>query len=195
MSKYIVLRDRRVKVGGVPARPGLTIINTSETEPLSRAFSAIRAATRRGPAKALFIVCHGAGRTSHDDKISIEGGGSGLQLGADCVFNSNVVRWTAIAGAVEEIVVYACRAAVTLPGREGTGSDGKYMMGALALHTKATVYAADQIQIYHPAGGTEHGRFKMGAWEGQVWEFPPSGAGPSHARAMPKSIDSVFKGH
>lgn len=115
----------------------------------------------------------------------------GMQLGAEGVFHNNVSRWTAIAGTVKRIVVYACSAAATRPDNRGTTADGKYLMGALAIHTGAFVYAADQNQSYDTIG--KHGRFYMRDWEGQVWEFPPSGAGPKQTTLVP-SIDGVFDG-
>lgn len=53
---------------------------------------------------------------------------------------------TAIRNKVQNIVVYACAAANTERNNEGTTSDGRYLMGALAIHTNASVFAADRIQ-------------------------------------------------
>lgn len=59
MAGYFALRDRRLS-GGVPARAGLTIINTNGSTPLGNAFAQINAAARNsGKISALFILCHG----------------------------------------------------------------------------------------------------------------------------------------
>jgi hypothetical protein len=61
----------------------------------------------------------------------------------------NVAMWTAIHRKVEHIIVYSCGAANTERRNQGTRADGRYLMGALAIHTNANVYAADRIQWYH----------------------------------------------
>jgi hypothetical protein len=71
-----------------------------------------------------------------------------------------------------------CAAANTESGNEGTRADGRYLTGALAIHTGASVYAADRIQWYHTHQGTATGRFDFGQWEGQLLHFPPSGGTP-----------------
>jgi hypothetical protein len=89
----------------------------------------------------------------------------------------------AIKGTAETIVVYARGVADTQSGNRGTSADGQYLMGALAIHTQATVYAADRIQWY-TAGKDGTGPFNFGRWEGTLWKFSPSG---TSAPAMGKA--------
>lgn len=118
----------------------------------------------------------------------------GLQLGKDGLNHGNVSLWAAIRNRVREIVVYSCAAANTEPGNEYTKADGRYLMGALAIHTRATVYAADRIQWYATYRNLQNGRFDWGAWEGLLWRFPPSGGGPSLVPKAPIELSEVFSG-
>jgi hypothetical protein len=108
------------------------------------------------------------------------------------VLHGNVAMWTAIKSKCDNIVVYACGAGDTQSGNEGTSADGEYLMGALALHTKANVYAADKIQWYNGGGGSSPINF--GDWEGQVKWFPPSGEKPRAVSGPLVEISQVFNG-
>jgi hypothetical protein len=116
----------------------------------------------------------------------MDAGGMGLQLGREALLHTNVSRWKAVAGACRNIVVYACAAANTEAGNEGSLADGKYLMGALAIHANATVYAADRIQWYDPK------KMDFGKWEGNLWAFTPSGTPASMANAAPTEISAVL---
>lgn len=194
MSRYLALRDRRLQ-GGVPARSGLSIVNADASTSLSSVFGQIKGAL--GPHEkfsAMFILCHGfAGRNARA-RVSMDAGGEGLQLGAENVVHSNVSRWAAIAGKVDNIVVYSCAAGNTERGNEGTTADGRYLMGALAIHTGATVYAADRIQWYGTYNGLANGRFEFDEWEGQLWQFPPNGNPPSVVAGAPVEFSDVMSG-
>ncbi len=183
--RYLALRDRRLQ-GGVPARPRLYIINTNESTPLAAVFREIKATVRAaGKFHTMFVLCHGYAGENVRAQVSMDAGGMGLQLGKEDVLHSNVDRWAAIKNLVENIVVYSCAAANTERGNEGTTADGRYLMGALAIHTNANVFAADRIQWFNTWQGKANGAFDFGAWEGQLWYFPPSGVPPTKISGGP----------
>lgn len=194
MGIYVAVRDRRLG-GGVPARSNLRIVNTSATTPLGQAFVAINSAARGGAkVRTVFILCHGYAGTNDAAGMCLDAGGMGLQLGRENVLHENVSMWTAIRNKVEEIVVYSCAAGNTEAGNEGTRADGRYLMGALALHTNASVYAADRIQWYHTHKGLANGRFEFGQWEGQLLHFPPTGGAPLVVPFAPVEFSDVMGG-
>jgi hypothetical protein len=195
MAKYFALRDKRLS-GGVPARPNLFIFNTTELTPLSSAFSSIvgSAQSAGGKLHSLFILCHGYAGENTRARVSMDAGGMGLELGQEDVLHENVARWTAIANKVDNIVVYSCAAANTEAGNEGTTADGRYLMGALAIHTNANVYAADRIQWYSTYNGLTNGRFDFGAWEGRLFRFPPNGNPPTPIAGPPVEFTDVMNG-
>jgi hypothetical protein len=126
--------------------------------------------------------------------VCMDAGGMGLQLGREGVLHGNVALWKAICNKVNNIVVYACAAGDTEPGNAGTTADGRYLMGALAIHTNATVYAADRIQWYSTFNSSPHGRFDFGAWEGQLWAFPADGSPPNMVPGAPVEFADVMAG-
>ena len=193
MANYLALRDRRL-AGGVPGRANLTIVNTDGSHPLASAFSQIKGAARHGKLNAMFILCHGYAGSNPTRQVSMDAGGMGLQLGREGVFVSNVALWGAIANTVENIVIYACAAGDTQPGNEGTSADGRYLMGALAIHTNATVFAADRIQWYNTYHGLANGRFEWGSWEGSLWQFPPDGSAPTRVPFAAAEFADVMSG-
>jgi hypothetical protein len=194
MAAYLALRDSRLS-GGVPARPRLYIVNTNGSIPLSSAFSQINAAAKAsGRIHSMFILCHGYAGSNPRAQMSMDAGGMGLQLGRDNVLHSNVSMWTAIKDKVQNIVIYACAASNTESGNEGTTADGRYLMGALAIHTNANVFAADRIQWYSTYNNVSNGRYDFGAWEGQLWHFPPSGQPPRIVAGAPVEFSNVMFG-
>lgn len=190
MPKYIVLRDQRL-VGGVPNRGNMGIINTDGATPLGHTFKAIRGMTASAKAEVMFILCHGFAGANMLRWMSIDAGGYGLMIGTENMKHRNVAMWEAIRGCVACIVVYACAAANTEPGNEGTASDGEYLMGALAIHTGADVYAADRIQWYDTYRGLARGRMEFGRWEGRVLRFDPSGR-PATRGIPPRGLADVM---
>ena len=189
---YVVLRDRRAP-GGVPSRPHVMIINTDKETPLNNAFSAIRACRAHGPIHSLFLICHGVTGRDYQELVSRKGiGGEGLALGNGGVRHSNVAAWIAIRDMVQNIVVYACNAAETQAGYVGTCNDGKYLMGALALHTRATVYAGDVTQYAGHSG--ERGTLQFGQWEGQLWRFRPDGSAGVRVSKAPVEYNEMLRG-
>jgi hypothetical protein len=191
MARYLALRDRRLE-GGVPARDRLYIINTDGTTPLAQAFNEINATVRyAGTFHTMFVFCHGYAGTSPGGIVSMDAGGQGLELGAESVLHGNVAMWSAIQNQVQHIVIYACAAANTEPENVGTDADGRYLMGALAIHTGAHVFGGDLIHWYSHAC-LSNGRFEFRAWEGQLWHFPPSGGCPEHVSAPPVEFSDVM---
>ncbi len=194
MATYLALRDLRLQ-GGVPARAGLSIINTNSTTPLTSVFGQIKnIAKSTGRIHTMFILCHGYAGSNARARVSMDAGGEGLQLGSEDVLHSNVAMWSAIEGKVQNIVVYSCAAGNTEPGNEGTTADGRYLMGALAIHTNATVFAADRIQWYSTYKGLSNGRYDFGAWEGNLWCFPASGNPPTIVTKPPVEFSDVMLG-
>jgi hypothetical protein len=177
MGKSIILHDRRLK-GSAPIARGVTTIRLDRSTPLGSAFSAIKTLKRLDGVQNLYVLCHGYAGQDARAEICADMGGEG-------VLHTNVARWSAIRGDVGTIVVHSCGAADTQPENVGTNADGKYLMGALAIHTNATVYAGDRIQWY--AGST--GTINFGNWEGTLWKFEPSGSfGPAPGNRVPLEL-------
>lgn len=194
MATYVALRDRRL-AGGVPARTNLHVVNTNGSTPLGQAFAAINSAARSGgKVRALFILCHGYAGSNPRGRVCMDAGGMGLQLGREDVLHENVVMWTAIKNRVDDIVIYSCAAGNTEHGNEGTRADGRYLMGALAIHTNANVYAADRIQWYGTYNDLANGRFEFGEWEGQLLHFPPTGGSAQVVPFAPVEFSDVMSG-
>jgi hypothetical protein len=194
LASYLTLRDRRLE-GGVPSRRNMFIVNTNASTSLTTAFSEINAySARAGGLHSMFIMCHGYAGQNVFRQMSMDAGGEGLQLGREDVLHGNVSLWNAIKNRVQNIVVCSCAAANTEAGNRGTTSDGRYLMGALAIHTNASVYAADRIQWYDTYKNLANGRFEFGTWEGYLWHFPPSGAPPTHVAGPPVEFSDVMAG-
>ena len=127
----------------------------------------------KAPVTCLFIVAHGLEGRVEVGSSTQHASGLGIGLGFEGIFNSNVGMWAQIRGKVQNIVVYACNAATTdSPMMRGSIADGKYMMGQLAIFTGANVYAADRLQAADIGDNVD-----FGPWEGQVFEFSPTGLG------------------
>jgi hypothetical protein len=184
MANFLVLRDKRLK-GTLAAACDVWTVN--ESTPLSSVLSSIKgAADANGRLDTLFLLCHGYAGINARKRVCMDAGGMGLQLGAEGLMHSNVVRWKAIAGKCTNIVAYACAAANTESGNEGSTADGKYLMGALAIHSAATVYAADRIQWY------DSRNMDFGDWEGNVWQFQPTGLPPTIVSGPPTELTALL---
>jgi hypothetical protein len=194
MLNYLALRDRRLQ-GGVPARSHLSIINTDATTPLATVFRQIKSVSQAvGMIHSMFILCHGYAGSNERRQVCTDAGGMGLQLARENVLHTNVDLWREIRNRVLNIVVYSCAAGDTQSGNEGTTADGRYLMGAMAIHTNATVYAADRIQWYGTFNNIPSGRFDFGAWEGQLWRFPSDGTRPIPVDRAPVEFADVMFG-
>lgn len=168
---------------------GLAITcNTDGSTPLNNAFSRVNTAVQLNGGKlhTIFILCHGYAGSNNNAQVSMDAGGMGLQLGREDVTHGNVSIWETIKNKTDNIVVYSCAAANTEAGNEGSAADGRYLMGALAIHTNAHVYAADRIQWYQPSN------YDFGNWEGHLYHFPPSGEPGSRATRPPKELKDVI---
>lgn len=192
---YVALWDTRLS-GNVTSAANMTLISTDKTKALSTAFNTIKnTAQSKGKNKkisTMFILCHGYAGANNAAQVSGDFGGMGLALGLESVVHGNVSMWTAIKSKCSNIVVYACGAGDTEPGNEGTTADGEYLMGALALHTGAYVYAADRIQWY--SGGSGANPINFGSWEGQVKCYPPSGEKAFIVTGPDVEISAVYNG-
>lgn len=193
MGNYAILRDIELE-GGVPARPGLTIINTGRDRSLHAAFRSIKAAAGSGSLDCLFVLCHGFSGENLRTQQSIDAGGEGLLIGREELLHSNVSMWQAINGAVNQIVIYACAAANTEPGNEYTDADGMRLMAELATYSGAQVYAADRIQWYNTHNNADNGRYIFGSWEGSLYEFNPGTTATRRVPRAPVELSEVFGG-
>ena len=189
MPRFVALRDQRLN-GTVQVTPQLLTITVDEATSLFQAFHAIGTAAGPTRVKAMFVLCHGFAGQNKQRGLCMDAGGMGLLLGRENLRHSNVSFWRFMRERIENIVIYACAAADTQPGNEGSTSDGRYLMSALALHTNADVYAADRIQYYVPGIGSS---YNFGAWEGTLFHFTPSGAVNSVRRA-PYEFADVLNG-
>ena len=105
----------------------------------------------------MFVLCHGYAGVDKRANVSADAGGMGLQLGKEGVRHSNVSMWRSIRGKVRNIVVMACAAGDTEPGNVGSTADGRYLMGALAIHAGADIFASNRIQWYFTFRNLTHG--------------------------------------
>lgn len=190
MSEYVVVRDSRLE-GAMPGVftawwNNLNIISTSNSAPLQNVFDQVNAfKAEHGKMHTMFVLCHGYAGASNNLMMSGDFGGQGLQLGAENVLHTNVSAWEEMKDTVTNIVIYACAAANTEAGNEFTTEDGEYLMGALAIHTNAVVYAADRIQWYTPSD------FDFGQWEGRLLKFKPSGEPPVVVSHVPVGFNEL----
>ena len=187
MPEYVVARDERL--GGTLPNAlvqwwnNLNVITTNAATPLRNLFDGVTSLHgSHGRMHTMFVLCHGFAGSSNRMRMSGDFGGQGLQLGREGVLHRNVSAWEAIKNKLNNIVVYACAAANTEDGNEFTTEDGQYLMGALAIHTNTTVYAANRIQWYQPRN------FDFGRWEGQLYAFPPSGGSPRPVNRAPTEL-------
>jgi hypothetical protein len=190
MPSNVVLHDRRLE-GSSPVGRSISTLRLDGGISLVSAFTLIRTLKQLDGVQRLFVLCHGYAGENERGEVCGDFGGMGLQLGAEDVLHENVAWWRAIRGCVSTIVVYSCGAADTQPENRGSNADGKYLMGALAIHTNAPVYAADRIQWYDTNGVTD-GTINFGNWEGTLWKFEPSGSfGPAPGNRVPVEVGMV----
>ena len=184
MGDYLIVRDQRLE-GTLSASCDVWTVNRNTS--VASLISNIKSSTdANGALDTIFVLCHGFAGVNRRALMSMDAGGMGLQLGSDGVLHTNVALWDDMAGSCSNIVVYACAAANTEQGNEGSTADGKYLMGALAIHSNATVYAADRIQWYDPDS------MDFGDWEGNLWCFSPSGAPPTIVGQAPTEVSQLL---
>ncbi len=121
-------------------------------------------ASRNGGLKKLIVMCHGYEASGR--------GGFGLQLGAEGLTLATVDLFTKLKGLVKSIIIYACAAADTAPGRRMTTGDGGLLMSRLAVRASCYVVASSTAQIYTYGSKSP---IDFGSWEGDVYLFGPNG--------------------
>jgi hypothetical protein len=183
----------------VRSRPNLFIDQITPYVSLESAFQRLKQVSSRAkPLKALFVVAHiqfenvplrnaAAPVSTILPPVLERKAPVGIGLGHEGIFASNVWLWKAIEGHARTIVVYSCLAARTTRDMTGTFGDMKYLMGALAIHTGAHVYAADEAQT----ADVQKDDVDFGHWEGALFEFPPSGAPPRQVASAPYNLSDA----
>jgi hypothetical protein len=179
----VLLQEDEYKTYVIP-KSTFKLIPMNQNRPLNEGFMQILAGP---PLTCLFIVAHGLEGKVEAGKSTQYVAGLGIALGFEGIFNNNVGIWQKIKGQVQNIVVYSCNAATT-DGKllRGSVADGKYMMGALAMYSGANVYAADRMQSADIGNNVD-----FGPWEGQVWEFSPSGQPPRAVDKPPYELSDL----
>jgi hypothetical protein len=179
MPSFVCLQDSRL-AGLVRKSPSLDVVVVGSATKLSTAFGLIKG---KGEIECLFIACHGYESEEYNEASNTEvRGGFGLHIGDDDMTHSNVSQWSAIKGICKNIVVYSCGSADMAPGQKAKIGDGKYLMGALAIHTESTVYAADATQYYSL---TRAAYIDFGKWEGNLLRFKSDGTPPAIVSRAP----------
>lgn len=190
MAKRLVLLDFRL-TGMVTDGIG-EVIRVGGGTDISKAFAKVgRRARELGGLDDLLICCHGfeALLEDFDGSVSYVSGGFGLQLCNENLTLANVSVVSVLKGAppllpaVKRIVVLSCAAADTQRRARHAGSDGRRLMGSMALFSGARVVASSATQTYtlmpsvaqtlRSAGGQNDWRIDFGEWEGDVFEFSP----------------------
>ena len=190
MAKRLVLLDFRL-TGMVTDGIG-EIIHVGGGTDIQKAFNKIATKARAvGGLDDLLICCHGFEMIleDYDNSVSFMSGGYGLQLCNENLTLANVGVTGVLKSApplvptVKRIVVFSCAAADSNRAARNAGSEGKRLMGSLALTTGARVVASDATQYYRAipsiaqslrsAGGKNDWRIDFGEWEGNVFEFSP----------------------
>ena len=190
MAKRLVLLDFRL-TGMVTDGIG-EVIRVGGGTDISKAFSKVgRRARELGGLDDLLICCHGFEvlLEDYDGGVSFMSGGFGLQLCNENLTLANVGVMGVLKSAppllqaVRRIVVFSCAAADTKRLAKTVGSEGRRLMGSIALTTGARVVASSATQMYtlipsvaqtlRSAGGENDWRIDFGEWEGDVYEFSP----------------------
>jgi hypothetical protein len=113
-------------------------------------------------------------------------GGFGLLICKQGISRWNVGKvraWNAKPGRplIRRVTIYACSAADTGPGNQGTWRDARRFMGEFAIHSGASVVAARNPHTFHPASVKPVNPLPIdfGAWRGPVFLFDSAtGIGP-----------------
>lgn len=167
------------------------IVSCDRSTPLASAVTQVgNYANQLDGLRFLSIMCHGYERiigTSGNQSVQV--GGGGLQLCRENLTLSTVSQMAALEGFVDVIKVYACAAAETHPDLAMTKWDGQRLFGEMALHTGATVLAADVTQWYRfrtrAAPNQTTAIIDFQRWEGRLWRFEPDGSAPRILGSFP----------
>jgi len=181
----VMLQEDEYQTYVVP-RATFTLIPMNYQRRLQEGFNIIGGIA---PVTCLFIIAHGLEGAAQAGNSTQYAAGLGVALGFEGIFHHNAGLWAKLHGNVKNIVVYACNAATTGgPAMRGGFADGKYLMGSLAIYSGANVYAADRLQ---QADVSASASVDFGPWEGQVWEFLPSGTPPRPVAKPPWELSDL----
>jgi hypothetical protein len=173
MAGSVILHDTRLKGTVSPGRAD-RVFTVDETTSTDYIISSLRgAADQLDGIDELSIMCHGY--CNQAETVC----GYGIQLGKDDLNLGNVQQWSALYRLIGKIGVFACGAADTEPGNEGTDWDGRQLCSLLASYTNAWVIASTKVQSFTTSMSVwywDWDEIDFGAWEGEVLLFGPSGA-------------------
>ncbi|UPY38288.1 hypothetical protein [Sediminicoccus sp. KRV36] len=187
---HLRVMDRRVAPRYREPRPSDLVVGL-ETH-LYTLFRRILGVVGRHRLRRLSICCHGieAGVADQRRMVSRVGGGFGLSLGWEDLTLATAGSFQALRGKFAPggmIDLYACAAADDSSTTGFTGN-GRLLMREIAGHANALVRASDAVQVFRTTTMERsflgfplqpaHLGIDCGAWEGNVWIFPPSGAAP-----------------
>ncbi len=143
-------------------------------------------AKSQGGLSELIIICHGAYVSANavrgvtDASAPIPG--FGLVLCKQKLHLGNINKVQVWKPWIQRVTIYACGAARTEPGNEGTWGDGMRLMGEFAIYSGAYVIAPRDPQTYSYSTGWFSSAIDFGQWEGPVYAFDPrSGKGKPYS--------------
>jgi len=182
----IILRVLDTRIGARFKNPKPTDIIVGSASRLSTVMDQIVRAVGSNKLRILSICCHGFEAIVSDERaaMSYQGGGFGLELGADNLTWETVSAFSALNGKFTSngiLEVYSCAAAQDSSDGYGFTGNGRLLMRELAGHSGATVRASDATQQY-TAGVVDiwvaswYEGVDFGDWEGNVWLFHPDGS-------------------
>ena len=163
----VMLQEDEYQTYVVP-RATFTLIPMNYQRRLQEGFNIIGGIA---PVTCLFIIAHGLEGAAQAGNSTQYAAGLGVALGFEGIFHHNAGLWAKLHGNVKNIF-----------------ADGKYLMGSLAIYSGANVYAADRLQ---QADVSASASVDFGPWEGQVWEFPPSGTPPRPVAKPPWELSDL----
>jgi hypothetical protein len=182
MAGRMIWHDTRLEGTAPPLAPNKHVVD--DTSDLDGSINWIATYARsQGGLDELMIFCEGSygnagaahGTTSPATNIV---GGFGLRLCKQKLHLGNVSKLRAWnpggARLIQRVTIYACGAAMTESGNEGTWGDGRRFMGEFAIHSGAYVVAAKELQTYEYATGWFSSPIDFGEWEGPVYLFDPA---------------------
>jgi hypothetical protein len=182
----IILRVLDTRIGARFKNPKPSDIIVGSATRLSTVMDQIVKAVGSNKLRTLSVCCHGyeAGVADERSAMSYQGGGFGLELGADNLTWETVSAFSALNGKFASkgiLEIYSCAAAQDSSGGNGFTGNGRLLMRELAGHAGATVRASDTVQEY-TAGVVDiwvaswYEGVDFGEWEGNVWLFTPDGS-------------------
>src|ERR671922_326294 len=149
----IILRVLDTRIGARFKNPKPSDIIVGSATRLSTVMDQIVKAVGSNKLRTLSVCCHGyeAGVADERSAMSYQGGGFGLELGADNLTWETVSAFSALNGKFASkgiLEIYSCAAAQDSSGGNGFTGNGRLLMRELAGHAGATVRASDTVQEY-----------------------------------------------